>query len=203
MASAIVGLIVLQLAAAPAIVEIMVRRRPQSIARSAKHNCYRLDGSWSARRAGEESSALWKMRIDLNAVLVVLILSIDGAAFWVHSTVIPIPLGFRALSTFDSDTDSWKQRLRETGIVEQYVDWKRTDPTQSAAAIEQSMRRAWGFLPAVLICVPIALFAVWRLIRRAYLLALRDLAEGIERRKQRNADRDLVSIRVDESVLAS
>ena len=179
-------------------VALLQHRIPQALIEASSDNCSRIDGSFSDRRHKKEKQARSKMRLDLLAVLLLVVLTGNWLAFFIHSEIIPIPLAFQSIGAFDTDADEWKQNLREQRIDEGYEQWAVSKTPATHEEIESLQKRLWFAWPIVVGIVVAWLVGSATFISRAYLKILREFASGVAARKQLNLNRDIAALQNDE-----
>ncbi len=167
-------------------VTLLQQRIPQALIEASSDNCSRIDGSFSARRHKKEKLARSRMRLDLLAVLLLVVLTGNWLAFFIHCEIIPIPLAFQSIGAFDTDADVWKQNLREQRIDEDYEQWAVSKTPATHEEIESLQKRLWFAWPIVVGIVVAWIIGSATFISRAYVKILREFALGVTARRQLN-----------------
>lgn len=174
-------------------VEILYRKMPQGLITKAFDNCQRMDGSISHRREKTELKARSRIRSDLWAAF--LGVAIVGNLFvgFVHTMVIELPIGLRALAAFDPNHEQFVANLKNSNVIADDAT-SRKARLGSRENTEASQRLLWNVWPIVL-CVAILWFlASCYALAFAHRKSLEEYASGLKRRSKEYLMRDLSRI---------
>jgi hypothetical protein len=172
-------------------VELLHRCMPQQLREARSDNCRRMDGSISARRIGYERRALHKVKSDLLAVFLLIAISGNWLAFFVHYQVIPIPIAASAASEFDVDTEHWKQNLRNAGVDEEFEQWSVQRAHVDRSAVESQQQVVWSIWPWVILAVLGWAIGSAIFLHRAYFHIVRSYARGVASRAEQYLNLDI------------
>ena len=150
-----------------------------------------MDGSISARSIGHERRALNKVKSDLLAVLLLIALTGNWLAFFVHYQVIPIPIAAIAASEFDPDKENWKQNIRNAGVDEAFQQWSVQRAHVDRSAVESQQQTLWLIWPWIIMVLLGWVVGSAIFLRRAYYLIIRSYARGVSNRAEQYMNRDI------------
>lgn len=172
-------------------VELLHRRMPQQLREARSDNCLRIDGSFSHRRLERERQALAKVRMDLLAVFLLIALSGNWLAFFLHCEVIPLNVAMNAASEFDADTQTWKQRLRDSGVDKTFEEWSVSKAQVDHATVEAQQQLLWYAWPLIIVLVICWMIGSATFLYRAYTNTIRAYALGVASRAEYNVNLDI------------
>ncbi|MCC7338939.1 MAG: hypothetical protein IT422_27915 [Pirellulaceae bacterium] len=175
-------LLIAELFAIYACVELLTKRMPAALRTQSKANCYRLDGTRSHRRSSRERRSLRKIRSDLWAVFLIVAFIETGGVFFIHTQVFPLSLATEVVSALRDDPADFKGALRQRNIDDKFFRWSRSSSTSSIHDIDQQARLLWMVWPVILLLVIATLVACVALIRYAYLRTLREFHQAVTKR---------------------
>jgi hypothetical protein len=175
-------------------VELLHRHMPVKLREARSDNCLRIDGSYSPRRNAHERRALQKVRTDLWAVLLLIVLTGNWLVFFIHSEVIPIPVAFQAVEAFDIDSQAWKQKLRDQRVDLAYEQWTVSKVPTDRQTVESNQMLLWYSWPLVILVVAVWAIGSASFLSRAYLTIVREYASGIAARAELNLNRDITRL---------
>ena len=175
-------LFVAEMTIAFAAVELLMRNLPTTITKAMDDNSYRIDGSFSPNRSKIERNAKSQTRRNLIIALALILAPANFLLFAVHEYVIPLPLGFEAISHFEISPDEWKEELKKEGTDGRYQAWQSR--VSRAGVPERTHRKrllfhSWPVVVGFVACWIVGSFLVFRSV---YMSALKDLVSGIRRR---------------------
>ena len=173
------------------LIEILVRGMPERLARASRDNCYRLDGSWSNRRAAHETAARNRVRGDLLAVLFLVALAGYGWIAYVHNYVIEIPLAWRAVSLMRWDSAEWKSELYKQDVVHDFQVWARSSVSASPQQIAERQRALWESWLTVPSLAIVWLFGGIILVPTVYVRSLWQFEKGVKQRSEIYATQEI------------
>ena len=142
-----VTLIVIQVIAFGFIIEVLSRQLPKAIGQAQKKNCVRHDGTWSKNREAIETKSRTQLKIDLAKAFLLVAVATNMAVWFIHSEVIPIPLAFDAISSFQVDQTAWRSDLSDD---ENELDRWMTNSGLSTQQSRTHKRMLWNAWPALL-----------------------------------------------------
>lgn len=175
-------LLLLQLVAIALLTEIAYRHLPQAVAFASEENCFRMDGSLSERRKARELKAKSKVRTDLFALFLLIAISGNWLAVFVHSQIIPLPLAVQALSVFSFDAEDWHEDLKSLRVADTHSDWYRSQrqvPLTEVDAVQQDLWDGWPFLAALALAwVALSLIV----LRVLYIHIVQEFYRGVQQR---------------------
>lgn len=175
-------------------VETIARNLPRALSDFAEANCYRFDGTKSARRATAEVKALRKLRSDLWAIGVLCLLVGGMAAAAFHFYVIPIPVAARGLLAFDVDPQKWKSNMKDQSVDRDLEGMLSSEYRVSPRDANKAARSLWQLAPVLLGAVMVLGFATVYLASRGYRRALAEYHRGLRARASKAAERDILHI---------
>lgn len=175
-------------------VRLLSRNFPAPLKNAAEQNCFRLDGTRSRHRSHLEAAAAWKLRTDVLAILLIVVLTGNGLALAVHCFVIPIPLGLAAMMSFRMDRESWKDEIATQNIDLRFkADYRERHRAsrQETDAVATELWSAWPLVVCGAIgwAIGMQVFAT-----SAYRRALADYSHGIARRAKGYTARDVTRL---------
>ncbi len=175
-------------------VELLHRHMPQQLREARSDNCLRIDGSFSPRRRLHERRALAKVRMDLLAALLLIVLSGNWLAFFIHYQVIPFNVAIDAAGAFDVDPQAWKQNLRASRVDETFKEWSARKAPADYERIEVQQQLLWTAWPLVVLA-----FVGWAVgsaifLSRAYFHIIRSYAAGVASRAEFNVNVDIARL---------
>lgn len=171
-------------------VEVMTQRMPSGLLNASRDNCQRLDGSRSRRRTARENKALWKVRSDLWAIMLILASVATAELYAFHSYVFPMSLGADVAAALGDGSGDLKSALRQRNVDDRFYQWSRGTTRASKAEIRHRMQTLWIAWPVIVgLVLASAVAGVW-LIRYAYLRVLKEFQQGIAARAQQYLNLD-------------
>ncbi len=175
-------------------VELLHRQMPQQLREARSDNCLRIDGSFSQRRLERERRALAQVRMDLLAAFLLIVLSGNWLAFFLHYEVVPLHVAASAASAFDVDTQTWKQNLRDTRVDKSFEEWivrKASADHEAVKSQQEFLWHAWPLITFVTVgwALGSAIF-----LSRAYFKIIRAYAAGVAYRAESNINLDIARL---------
>ena len=162
-------------------VECLMRNLPRSIEKACEENSVRADGSWSRRRAKEEQKSRTKLRLHLWLLFALCLTPGNILLFGIHTFVVPVSIGFDAMSSFRSSPNNWKDQLRAGGIESRFDAWYNRHGYRHVPS-SQMKRTLWSTWPAFFVVVLTWIAVCWLTFKRSYFSALQTYASEIKRR---------------------
>ena len=183
----------LQIVVIAVAVEVLYRKMPRGLQAKAFDNCQRMDGSISYHREQTERKARSRIRSDLWAAF--LGVAVVGNLFvgFVHTMVIELPIGFRALAAFDPNHKQFVANLQKSNVIAADAA-SRKARMGSRESTEASQRILWKVWPIVLCIALVWFFASWYALAFAHRKSLEEYASGLKRRSKEYLMRDLSRI---------
>ncbi len=181
-------LLVIQLFVALLCTEILVRCLPSAIRERIAANCRRMDGSWSARRAGVERRALTGLRGNLLFAFLLVAFPINSLLYLAHRHLMPIPIAVEAAGLVRVSPEAWKETLRSQGVEARYDRWKATQHKTASPVTKEML---WDYLPVVILLIVLTVGIAFCFLLQTYLASLRECCRAISYRSQQYRIRDL------------
>jgi len=176
------------------VIDVFIRYIPPRLVNESLDNCMRMDGSWSSRRSAAESRAHFKLRTDFLALFLIVALTGNLLVFFIHSEMIPLPIAFKSMQLFRFDADTWKQKLRDEHIDQEFEQFSKSKYFTNYDGIRAKQDWLWYAWPFVIVIGFAWLIGSMILIRRAHAFILREFAAGIASRSEKNMMRDLTQL---------
>lgn len=180
-------LVLIQVAALAAVIELFVQCMPSTLRRASLQNCYRVDGTKSEHRSYREWRARNRVRRDMLAVLVLVFLTGNALFFTMENSGTPI----KSLGSL-----LWKQVTVRADKVPDTTGVGTAESTEVAAA------------PPVNWLWPAILLSSWAtcsigLVGWGAFRAYRSFAEGVNARSAEHFHLDMTRMSVNDSQSAS
>lgn len=175
-------------------VELLHRRMPQQLREARSDNCLRIDGSFSQRRLERERRALAQVRMDLLAAFLLIVLSGNWIAFFLHYEVIPLDLAASAASAFDVDPNAWKQNLRDTRVDDSFQEWSVRKVPADQETVESHQQFLWYAWPLITLVIVGWALGSAIFLSRAYVQIIRAYAAGVTYRAESNINLDIARL---------
>jgi hypothetical protein len=157
---------------------------PNELRRASAENCRRMDGSVSQRRHARELRARRKVYSDLSAVCLLVAMASNGAAYFVHSQLIPLPLAWDAMTAFNSDPAEWRSNIEKRGLVAKHRKAIRSSAGRESAALDRMQSGLWNGWGGILILALVWVGGCYVCVRLAYMRILRDFYAGLRERSR-------------------
>ncbi len=174
--------------------ELLLQGLPARLQEARSDNCHRIDGSFSERRLRHELRALNQVRMDLLAVLILVVLSANWLAYFVHSEFVSLPVAMQAASAFDLDSEGWKQKLRDARVDVAFEEWTARQAPGSHEQLAARKKLVWQAWPAVVVALAMWLVCSAVFVRFAFLKILREYSAGLATRSALNLNRDIAAL---------
>ena len=160
-----------------------------------------MDGSVSKNRQYKEKLAVAKFRLDLWGAF--LLVAIVGNIFLgvIHTTVIEIPTGIRAVLSFNANPVVFRENLVSNGTLREDTAARkqRLGSRQSTEASQRLLWRAWPIVAALgVVWFTGSCIAIFHFHR----LALAEFADGLQTRSDQYLMIDLSRLAHQEEVVA-
>ncbi len=172
-------------------VEVVARSMPRSLLQQSEDNCFRLDGRKSSRRTREEVTAMAKFKRDLWAIglMACIALVIGGTAM--NFYLVPIPVVLRGAEAFAEAPGNWRAEMGNVGIDVAVESHLRKQYRISPSEANDRAKEIWLAVPIIFIGGLLYLSLVVGIAYRWYKLALADFRNGLQRRQDANARKDI------------
>ena len=156
--------------------------------RTVRHNCRRLDGSFSARRCFREVAAFLDYLGTIAVPALLTFLFVFVAATLLFSWVMPLELVVRSFENFEWDAVVWRENLND--VRAEHAGFLRNAgfKAEHVRTIQQQLWQSWP--PFAIVGVLVAggaLIAFLRCARHSVTLLVR----GIRSRRKLYADSDV------------
>lgn len=172
-------------------VELLARNLPARLRDASRDNCYRVNGSWSRRRAAYERRAMFKLRTDLLAVFLIVALSGNALVYLVHSYVMPLPMVAQSFAAFRPNSEAWRDEIRAQRIDDRFEAWNRSQKRESHAATSRRAQLLFGAWPLGLAGGLMWLFGSASLIHLAHVRTLAEFHSGVVIRTNQHVNLDV------------
>lgn len=191
--SLIAFLFLSQLVAVGVAAFILRKSLPRRLRREICDNCYRLDNTWSPRRAARERRAVHKFQRRQIWLMVLILLPANGLMLLFHSLIMPVDLAFDVATSVRATDAAWVREMDDRRIEQRHAEWyqQRYGGVPLDAVELQEALWEWSSWLAMMLVLVAA--ATCYALCRSYLAGLQLLREGVGGRalEYRLYDQDL------------
>ncbi len=163
------------------VLTILYRGVPTSLCNASDANCYRVDGRKSPRRVVRERIARAKIRSDLFAVLILVVMSGNLVVFVLDAVLMPMTIASETLAVFSFDPGSWREKISDQNLDRDFMVWQGLGQFGNSDLYSQPHFVKSSF-PILIGTAILWLVGSCVLIRRAYQISLRRFCDGIQSR---------------------
>ena len=146
-----------------------------------------------------ERIAREKIRSDLVAVLLLVVMSGNVLVLVLDTVVIPMTIASETLSVFSFDPGTWREKISDQNLDRDFMAWQGRGQLGNSELFERShfVKSSFPILVGVLI---LWLVGSCVLVRRAYQIVIQRFSDGIRSRGNEYFNVDLGRLQLPEAV---